>query len=183
MDDESGESMKPMEEVPLEGLGESELERLVRGWRREAGSWFQRRGQAYWKERMQMFPSYAFPFLSLSNFPFPFCSKPVLVTVSTVDYLVPFVQSSPIRNTSLRWSSTKSMPLTCIWRVWGSQTDYAWLRLCARGRVLFYGTGLIRGVMRLYGRDWSVVVLTNDGKPDRTVAIYSSSTNETCTLD
>ena len=31
MDDESGESMKPMEEVPLERLGESELERLLRG--------------------------------------------------------------------------------------------------------------------------------------------------------
>jgi len=31
MDDESGESVKPMEEVPLEGLGESELERLVPG--------------------------------------------------------------------------------------------------------------------------------------------------------
>ena len=31
MDDESGESVKPMEEVPLEGLGESELERLVHG--------------------------------------------------------------------------------------------------------------------------------------------------------
>jgi len=27
MDDESGEWMEPMEEVPLEGLGESELER------------------------------------------------------------------------------------------------------------------------------------------------------------
>jgi len=38
MDDESGESMEPMEEVPLEGMGESELERLVRGWRREAES-------------------------------------------------------------------------------------------------------------------------------------------------
>jgi len=50
-DDESGESMEPMEEVPLIQLGESELERLVRGWRREAGSWFQRRGEAYWKER------------------------------------------------------------------------------------------------------------------------------------
>ena len=36
MDDESGESMEPIEEVPLEGLGEAELERLVRGWRREA---------------------------------------------------------------------------------------------------------------------------------------------------
>jgi len=51
MDDESGESMEPMEEVPLIGLGESELERLVSGWRREAVSWFQRRGEAYWKER------------------------------------------------------------------------------------------------------------------------------------
>jgi len=32
IDDESGESMEPMEEVPLKGLGESELERLVRAW-------------------------------------------------------------------------------------------------------------------------------------------------------
>ena len=40
IDDESGESMEQMEEVPLEELGESELERLVRGWRKEAGSWF-----------------------------------------------------------------------------------------------------------------------------------------------
>jgi len=31
MDDENGESMELMEEVPLKGLGESELERLVRG--------------------------------------------------------------------------------------------------------------------------------------------------------
>jgi len=31
MDDESGESMEPMEEVPLMVLRESELERLVRG--------------------------------------------------------------------------------------------------------------------------------------------------------
>jgi len=31
MNDESGESMEPMEEVPLVELGESELERLVRG--------------------------------------------------------------------------------------------------------------------------------------------------------
>jgi len=30
MDDESGESMELMEEVPLEELGEAELERLVR---------------------------------------------------------------------------------------------------------------------------------------------------------
>jgi len=51
MDDDSGESMEPMEEVPLVGLGESELERLVRGWQREAESWFQRRREAYWKER------------------------------------------------------------------------------------------------------------------------------------
>ena len=51
MDDESGESMELMEEVPLEELGEAELERLVRGWRRGAGSWFQRRGEAYWKDR------------------------------------------------------------------------------------------------------------------------------------
>jgi len=31
MDDESGESMEPVEEVPVRGLGESELGRLVRG--------------------------------------------------------------------------------------------------------------------------------------------------------
>ena len=31
MDDESGESMEPMEEVPLIQLGKAELERLVRG--------------------------------------------------------------------------------------------------------------------------------------------------------
>ena len=73
------ESMEPMEEVPL--IVESELERLrydtrchfnvrskanmsqlnlphgnlphalARGWRREAGSWFQRRREACWKER------------------------------------------------------------------------------------------------------------------------------------
>ena len=51
MDAESGESMELVEEVPVKELGEAELERLVRGWRREAGSWFQRRGEAYWKER------------------------------------------------------------------------------------------------------------------------------------
>ena len=45
MDDESSESMKPMEEVPLRELGESDLERLVWGWRREAGSWLHRRGE------------------------------------------------------------------------------------------------------------------------------------------
>ena len=31
MDDESGESMGVMEEMPLKELGEAELERLVRG--------------------------------------------------------------------------------------------------------------------------------------------------------
>ena len=39
-DDESGESMELMEEMPLKELGEAELERLVRGWQREAESWF-----------------------------------------------------------------------------------------------------------------------------------------------
>ena len=51
MDDESGELMELMEEVPLKELGDAKVERLVRGWRMEAGSWFQRRGEAYWKER------------------------------------------------------------------------------------------------------------------------------------
>ena len=37
--------------MPLEGLGESELERLLRGSWREAGSSSQRRGEAEWKER------------------------------------------------------------------------------------------------------------------------------------
>ena len=50
MGDGSGASMELMEEVPLKELGESELESLVRGWQREAGSWFQKRGEAYWKE-------------------------------------------------------------------------------------------------------------------------------------
>jgi len=31
MNDESGESMEPMKEVPFVGLGKSEWERLVRG--------------------------------------------------------------------------------------------------------------------------------------------------------
>jgi len=38
MNDESGEVMEPMEEMPLIRLRESELEKLVRGWWREAGS-------------------------------------------------------------------------------------------------------------------------------------------------
>jgi len=33
IDDESGESMEPMEEVPLKELGALELDRLVRDWR------------------------------------------------------------------------------------------------------------------------------------------------------
>ena len=37
------------------GLGESELERLVSGWRREAGSRFHRRREAYWKERYMLY--------------------------------------------------------------------------------------------------------------------------------
>ena len=46
MDDESGESLEPMAEVLLAGLGESELERLVRGWRRVIGSRSQRQAEA-----------------------------------------------------------------------------------------------------------------------------------------
>jgi len=38
MDKENGESMKPTGQLSLLGLGESKLERLVRGRRREAGS-------------------------------------------------------------------------------------------------------------------------------------------------
>ena len=34
MNDESGESMEPMEEMPLVRPGQSEVERLERGWRR-----------------------------------------------------------------------------------------------------------------------------------------------------
>ena len=37
MDDESGESMELMEKIPLKELGEAELERLVRGWRKGPG--------------------------------------------------------------------------------------------------------------------------------------------------
>ena len=49
MMDRDSQSMEPTEEVPLKELGDAELERLLRGWRREAGSWFQRQGKAYWK--------------------------------------------------------------------------------------------------------------------------------------
>jgi len=47
VDDERVKSMEPIEEVLLKELGASELERLVRGWWREAGSWFRRRGEAH----------------------------------------------------------------------------------------------------------------------------------------
>jgi len=46
MDDESGESMEPMEEVHFLRFGESELERLVRGWQRETG--MTEKGSAIW---------------------------------------------------------------------------------------------------------------------------------------
>ena len=51
MDDESGEWMELMEEVLLKELSEAELE--ISAWLTgEAGSWFHRRGEAYWKERL-----------------------------------------------------------------------------------------------------------------------------------
>ena len=56
MDDESGESIELMEEVPLEELGEAELGRLVRGWRRGAGNWF------------------TYP--SIANLPVTYCKRP-----------------------------------------------------------------------------------------------------------
>ena len=37
--------------MPLKALGDAKVERLVRDSQREAGSSFQRRGEAYWKER------------------------------------------------------------------------------------------------------------------------------------
>ena len=51
MDNESGELMELMKEVPLKELFEAELKRLLHGWLRGAGSWFQRRGEAYWEEQ------------------------------------------------------------------------------------------------------------------------------------
>jgi len=50
MDNESGEFMKGDEETG-EGRSESEIERLVHGCWRETGSSFQRKGEAYRKER------------------------------------------------------------------------------------------------------------------------------------
>jgi len=38
MDDESGELMEPMKEMPLIGLGESEFESSVRGGRQEVSN-------------------------------------------------------------------------------------------------------------------------------------------------
>jgi len=51
MDEQSGETDEG--EVIGEVVGESELEELVTewGWRRDKGSWFQRHGEAYRKER------------------------------------------------------------------------------------------------------------------------------------
>ena len=48
MDDESGELMELVEEVPLEELGDAEVEGLVRSWRR-VGS--RDDGEAYWTVR------------------------------------------------------------------------------------------------------------------------------------
>ena len=44
MDHDSGQSIEPTKEVPL--VAGSEFEILVRDWRKEAGSWFQIRGEA-----------------------------------------------------------------------------------------------------------------------------------------
>jgi len=49
MDDESGESMELMEEVPLVGMGEAVLERL--GGNGGKPGQLPRRREAYWKER------------------------------------------------------------------------------------------------------------------------------------
>jgi len=45
MGDESGESIEPMEGVPFKRTGWVRIEKLVRVWRREARSWFQRQGK------------------------------------------------------------------------------------------------------------------------------------------
>ena len=47
MDDESGESMEPMEQVPLIQLGEAELERLVHGWRRALNEQYPTKSYSY----------------------------------------------------------------------------------------------------------------------------------------
>ena len=48
MDDESGELMELVEEVPLEELGDAEVEGLVRSWRRVSS---RDDGEAYWTVR------------------------------------------------------------------------------------------------------------------------------------
>jgi len=55
MDGQSGESED--EEVMGEGIGESEVEEMVLewGWRKDKGSWFQRQGETWWKERSVIF--------------------------------------------------------------------------------------------------------------------------------
>ena len=65
MDYKSGEPMELMEEVPLKELGEAELERLVRGWRREAG------------KRREALYQYCISFTS-------FCPAQVMKTCETV---------------------------------------------------------------------------------------------------
>jgi len=50
MDDDSNESTE-VNDVTGVGRSESETERLGRGWWRETGSWFQRQGEAYRRER------------------------------------------------------------------------------------------------------------------------------------
>ena len=53
MDGESGE-LTEWEEVVGEWTGRTETEGVKWGWRRELGSWFQRQGEAYRKERLVM---------------------------------------------------------------------------------------------------------------------------------
>ena len=53
MDEESSESTK--EEVTGAGIGESEIEKLRIGWRRNTGSWLQRQGEAKRKKRHKFF--------------------------------------------------------------------------------------------------------------------------------
>ena len=50
VDDENGESTQ-LDDVTGVGRAESELDRLGCGLRSEAGSWFQRQGEAHRKER------------------------------------------------------------------------------------------------------------------------------------
>ena len=56
MDDESGESMELMEEMPLKELSEAELERLVQGWvdSRDEGKHTRRNDLLFVKKMMWM---------------------------------------------------------------------------------------------------------------------------------